>query len=382
VFIAIDTLRADRLGVAGYRRDGKSLTPNIDRLAGESVRFERVWAQAPNTPRSFPSFFASRYPSQLAVDKAFANYPNPTADNTFLFEALEKAGLVTRAHASHFYFDRAPGFVQGFTSFDNEGARDIAGSNKDIASPRIVPRATASLAELARGGKRFALFVHLFEPHSTYLEHEGYPITERGTAGLEQKYDYEIAYVDGWVGKLLEAIDREGLRDKTMVVLASDHGEAFGAHKAYGQKMFFHGQTLYDELLRVPLIIRVPGVAPATVATPTALLDLAPTIAEVMDVGRPQGFVGRSLVPALLGEAMQARPVFAELARAPSWDHEARAMISADGKHKLIHRDGGFELYDLAADPTEQRDLAATDTATLETMKQELVRFIEVDLAR
>jgi arylsulfatase A-like enzyme len=382
VIIAIDTLRADRLGAAGYRRDGTSLTPNLDRLIDESVYFERVWAQSPNTPRSFPSTFASRYPSQLLVDKPFANYSNPLPENVFVFEQLEDAGVVTRGHASHFYFDRAPGFAQGFTRFDNEGALDIAGSNKDIAAPRIVPRAEASLAELGKAGGRFALFVHLFEPHSTYVVHEGYTITEKGTASLAQKYDYEIAYVDGWVGKLLEAIDREGLRDRTMVVVVSDHGEAFGVHSAYGKKMFFHGQTLYDELLRVPLVVRVPGVAPRRVKDPVALVDLAPTIAEVMGVPSAPTFVGRSLVPAMLGEALPPRPIFAELLRAPSWDHEARAVISPDGKHKLIARDGGYELYDLEADPEERRDLSRSDAATLEAMKRELLRFVEVELTR
>ncbi len=94
-------------------------------------------------------------------------------------------------------------------------------------------------------------------------------------AGLAEKYDYEIAYVDGFVGRLLDAVDKNGLKDKTMVVVVSDHGEAFGVHRFAGQTMFFHGQTLYDELLRVPMLIRVPGVKPAVVDTPVMLVDLA-----------------------------------------------------------------------------------------------------------
>jgi choline-sulfatase len=382
VFIAIDTLRADRLGVAGYQRDGRSLTPRIDALAAQSVYFKRVYAQAPNTPRSFPSFFSSRFPSQVKVDKVFANYPNPLDDNTFLFEVFEQAGMATRGYASHFYFNRSPGFVQGFENFDNEGALDIAGSNKDSAAPRIVPKAVAGLAELAGSGRRFAVFVHLFEPHSTYLEHEGFPITEHGTAGLMQKYDYEIAFVDGYVGKILDALEQNHLADNTMVVLLADHGEAFGVHKVAGQKMFFHGQTLYDELLRVPLLMRVPGVAPAAVDDVVSLLDVAPTLADALGIDVPASFMGRSLVPRLLGQDLPARPAFAELMSAPSWKHEGRAVVSEDGAWKLIQRDGSFELYDLAADPEERNDLYQARPEVAAELEKRLVEFVEVDLSR
>ncbi|HWM88693.1 MAG TPA: sulfatase-like hydrolase/transferase, partial [Kofleriaceae bacterium] len=238
VIIAIDTVRADRLGAAGYQRGGKSLTPNLDRLAGQSAYFKRVYAQAPNTPRSFPSIFASRFPSQIKVDKEFQNYSDPLDDNVFLFEVLQAAGIKTEGFASHFYFDRAPGIRQGFDRFDNEGALDIAGSNKDSASPRIVPKVEARLAELARSKERFALFVHLFEPHSTYMVHEEFPLPSG--AGLSDKYEMEIAFADRWTGRILDAIEKNGLADRTLVVALSDHGEALGVHRVAGQKMYFH----------------------------------------------------------------------------------------------------------------------------------------------
>jgi choline-sulfatase len=384
--LVIDTVRADRLGVAGYQRDGKSLTPRLDALAAESVRFTRAYAQAPNTPRSMPSFMASRYPSQVVVDETFKNYPRVDDGNEMLFEVLQGAGLATIGVASHFYFRDERNFTQGFDRFDNEGALDIAPSNKDIASPRIVPRALAELDKLAAEKKRFAMFVHLFEPHSTYVEHEGFPVTERGTAALEQKYDYEIAFTDRWIGTLLDGLKEKGLADRTAIVIMADHGEAFGVHNFAGQRMFFHGQTLYDELLRVPLLIKVPGVGARTVDSVVQLIDVAPTIAELVGAKRPASWVGRSLVPALAGEVLAERAAHGELLPAPSWKHDAKAMVSGDGRWKLFYRisDSRYELYDLVADPEEKKDLwgkGGEAEAAGKKLQEQMLEWIEVGLA-
>lgn len=386
LIVAVDTLRADRLGIAGYRRDDYegSLTPRIDAFAKQSAYFSRAYAQSPNTPRSFPSIFASRYPSQIDdVKSSKTNYPNVVDDTNLLFESLKDAGYYTVGVASHFYFEKAPGIIQGFDEFDNEGAKNIAGSNKDIASPRIVPRVEAKLAELARTpDKKFAMFVHLFEPHSTYMKHEGFTYDKRGTDSLMQKYDFEIAYIDGWIGTLLDSLDKNGLADSTMVVLISDHGEAFGIHRFAGKRMFFHGQTLYDELLRVPVMMRIPGAKPIEITEPMALLDVGPTILDVLGIDRVSTNMGRSQVPRMLGQAMKPRPVFAELVPAPSWPHAAKSMVTGDGTHKLIYvtSEKRFELYDLSADPEERNDLFNQDKELAERLKAQLIEWIEVEL--
>lgn len=382
LFIMIDTLRADRLGVAGYQRAGKSLSPRMDELAKGSGYFTRAYAQAPNTPRSLPSIFASRFPSQIAVHKKFHNFPKVLDDNLLLFEVLQQAGLYTAGYASHFYFEERRNIHQGFDLFDNDGALDIKGSNKDIAAPRIVPKVAAKLAELGASKQRFGLFVHLFEPHSTYVKHEQFPITERGTAGLMQKYDYEIAFVDIWVGKLLDALRESGLDEDTMVVLLSDHGEAFGVHRVAGKKMFFHGQTLYDELLRVPLMIRVPGVEAGQYDDVVNLTDVAPTVVEALGVDRPESFLGHSLLGRMRGEVLTPHFGYGELLPAPSWNHSARMLVAADGRFKLYARtsDRRFELYDVRADPEERSELSGTEKEQLARMQEDLVRFVEVDL--
>ena len=104
------------------------------------------------------------------------------------------------------------------------------------------------------------MWTHLFEPHSSYMVHPEFPVSARGVEGLEEKYDYEIAYVDRWVGKLLAALESTGLAGNTAVVVLADHGEAWGEHKHY-----FHGQDLSEEQLRVPLIVAIPGRKPVQV---------------------------------------------------------------------------------------------------------------------
>ena len=395
--IFVDTLRYDRLGISGYQRDGKSLTPRIDAFAKQSIVFDKAFAQAPNTPRSVPSFLTSRYPSQVKVDKMFRPYPTVDDSNDTLFEAMQAAGFNTIGESSHFYFcdrkrypDTCNGVVtymnsnmtQGADVWDNSGALNIPESNKDIASPRILEKTVAKLDELAKSDKKFAMLVHMFEPHSSYMVHDGFPITERGTASLMQKYDYEISYQDSAIGKLLDHLDATGLSKTTTVVLMADHGEAFGVHTFAGEKMFFHGQTLYRELIHVPLIFRVPGVEPRVAHDVVQMIDLAPTIAALFGVPAPASWVGRSLVPALANKPLEPRPAFAELLRAPDWDHEGKSMITADGKRHVFFRisDSRWEIYDLEADPDEKTNIADSDP-NAKALQDQLAQWIEGPLA-
>ncbi|MEJ7604222.1 MAG: sulfatase-like hydrolase/transferase, partial [Kofleriaceae bacterium] len=379
--IFVDTLRADRMGYAGYQRDGKSLTPRLDALAKDAVVFTHAYAQAPNTPRSVPSFLASRYPSELAVDRDTRDYPMvKDAGNDLLFETLKGGGFKTIGMTSHFYFcaplppkegrrdpSICPGVapylnsnvLQGADEWDNSEAVDIPPSNHDYAGPRIVKKSIAKLEQLAKADGKFAMLVHLFEPHSTYMEHPGFPITERGTASLMQKYDYEIAVTDRYIGELLDALDKTGLASTTTVVVMSDHGEAFGVHNFAGQSMFFHGQTLYRELIHVPLIFRIPNVTGRVANDVVQLIDLAPTIAALFGVKPPASWQGRSLVPAIEGKPLPPKPAFAELLPADAWKHNARSMITADGKRHVFYviSDKRWEIFDLEADPLEKKNV-------------------------
>ena len=378
LIIFVDTLRYDHLGFTGYQREGASLTPRIDGLAKQSIVFSRAWSQAPNTPRSVPSFMTSRYPSQVHFDKQFKSYAKVLDDNDLLFESMKAAGFNTFAETSHFYFctkkrpkdcdygnPKDANIDQGVDVWDNSDAVDISPSNHDIAGPRIAKKAIAKLDELAAGKQKFAMLVHLFDPHSTYMEHPGFTY-KRGKDALMERYDYEVAFDDKLIGDILDELDKTGLAANTAVVLMADHGEAFGEHVVYGEADYFHGDTLYAELTHVPLMFRVPGLAPCMRDDVVQLVDMAPTVAALSGVPPAPTWVGRSLVPAMTcgkPSALPAQPAFAELLPEPMWDHDAKAMVTADGKRHVYYRksDNRWEIYDLEADPAEAKNIADGD---------------------
>jgi len=375
LIIAVDATRADRLGVAGYGRPaGRSLTPNLDALARRGAYFRRVWSQAPNTPRSFPSFVTSRYPSEIAWQKRSLNYSPLLPSNHTIFEPMAVAGWRPIGIFSHFYFTADRGISKSFAEWSDDGAKTIADSNKDIAAPRIVPRVIERLKKAAKTGERFVLWTHLFEPHSSYMSHAEFPTTLSGVQGLEEKYDYEIAYDDLWIGKILKTLDETKLSGNTAVVVFGDHGEAWGEHKIY-----FHGQNLTEEQLRIPLIIAVPGRAPVTSDHEAGLIDVGPTLLDLIGVPPPAHLHGRSLLPVIEGGALPPRPVFAELLPSTATpDHE---VIIVDRGQKLVHKvsERRFELFDLGADPKQMKNLADDPghKALLDELKAKLLAFEE-----
>jgi arylsulfatase A-like enzyme len=367
VLITVDTLRADRLGSYGYTRP---TSPRIDAFSAQGVRFANAYSQAPHTPRSFPSFLTSKLSSQVSWVKEFANYPEMKDENESFFEILQAEGYQTVAVASHHYFKPERKVNQGIENFINDNPGTIAESNEASKSPEIIPRAKKELEALAKSGKSFALWVHVFEPHSAYLIHDEAPNFGKT---LSDKYDNEVAYVDRYIGDLLDAIDQSPAKDNTAVILFSDHGEAFGEHKLY-----FHGQSLYDEVMHVPFVVRAPGVSPRVVNERIALLDLFPTVVELAHGKLPEGLRGRSLVPALLGKELsgsEERVIAAELLPYPNLNERHVAVYK--GKYKLIHKVTAnlFELYDLSADPGEKNNLYKVDKKATEEMTQVLETY-------
>jgi len=192
--------------------------------------------------------------------------------------------------------------------------------------------------------------------------------------GLMEKYDYEIAFTDLWVKKIFDALEKLGLARDTAIVVMADHGEAWGEHKTY-----FHGQDLFDEQLRVPLIIAIPGQEPHVFQDRVALVDVAPTLLDLVGAKVPAAMRGRSLLPRIQGGPPIEHPVFAELMPATAWPHHATMMI--DGGYKVIHRisDRRWEMYDLGRDPGEQNNLAAAPASrhTFEALRAKLLAFEE-----
>ncbi len=370
VAILVDTLRADHVGAYGYERD---TTPNIDALAKQAILFERCYAQSPHTPRSIPSIMTSRYPSHIDWWGPRRSYPKLKPSNLTLAEHLSANGVHTRLVASHFYFVPGKyGITQGFDVVDDKGAKSLPDSNKDTASPRIyakLVRHLEKLAAMSKEGKRFFLFVHLFEPHSTYMRHRPPDFFGKGWMDL---YDGEIHYADRYVGKILHKLDELGLSGSSAVMIFADHGEGNGEH---GFK--WHGQHIYNEVMHVPLVIRVPGLEPRRISTPVALLDVAPTIADLVGVGPAASFEGRSLVPGLVGRDLPEVPIYGQLLPYPYCKEEAHSLILGDWKVLYDRTGNTWSLFDLSKDPLEAKDLAAKVPEVLSRMQTRLTTWLE-----
>lgn len=374
IMVVVDTLRPDHLGYMGYSR---ATSPNIDALAKESIVFEDAYTTSPHTPRSMPPLMFGRYASHMKWKGATFNYPQVTPENVGLFEVLQEKGWQNTGYSSHFYFEPKRGLGQGFDSWDNDGAGTIKESNTDIAAPRIFAKVSRAIDALAarpkEGAKPFSMFVHFFEPHSKWIGHKEYPFGDDSAKGAERHinhYDSEIAYVDAYVGKLVQKLKDAGLYEDTIIVLTSDHGEAFGDHG-----LFFHGQNLYNEIIRVPLIMRVPKWKARRVEGPVSIIDIAPTLLNMQELTVPEDFEGESLVSAMLGQGgVPDRPVFAELLPYNNWKEHHKAVIHGDTKFITILTSGQKQLFDLKQDAKEKKNLAE-DKDRVAAMQKHLDAF-------
>ena len=381
LFITIDTLRADRIK--------PEIAPVLAELAGRSAHFTQVYAQAPNTPRSFPSFLTSRLPSEVHFVKQSLNFSPLTGKDATLFSALAQGGVQPFGVFSHFYLETKTNLASGFVEWQNPTARNLKDSNSDIAAPRITQAVIDKLKRLAQAQKsavgpaRFALWTHLFDPHSTYMEHAEYPVP-KGWKFLEARYDAEVKFTDKHVGLILQALRDAGLSERTAVVIFADHGEAFGEHKLGGEPLYFHGESLYNEVLRVPLIVHVPGQAGREISERASLIDLAPTVLDLAGVPLPASFRGRSLAPLVLGEPLSGEaprpPVVAEMLPCTAWPKNERAIVDTlDGVDYALYAkftDNLNELYNLKDDPKQQKNLALAEPAKVRELLRRHAEYI------
>ncbi|TXD34198.1 sulfatase-like hydrolase/transferase [Lujinxingia vulgaris] len=361
VMILVDTLRQDHMGYAGYERP---TTPRIDKLAEDATVFMDAYATSPHTPRSVPPLLFSNYASEMKWWGAQYNYPRVRPENVGMFEVLQEGGWRNQAFSSHFYFDERRNVHQGFERWDNEGALSIAESNDDIAAPRTWERLEPVIEQLGQERREkgdeaepFSLFVHFFEPHARWIGHKEYDFG-RGETTRERhinNYDSEIAFTDAYVGRVIDKLKEEGLYDEVVIVLTSDHGEAFNEHGHY-----FHGQTLYNPVVKVPLLVRVPGWFGRQVEGPVSIIDVAPTVVDLFGLTIPTEFGGRSMTDVMLGRSeVPQRPVFAELLPYTNWKEHHRAVVLGDEKLIVNFTLGLEEYFDLSVDPGEQNNLAA-----------------------
>ena len=412
ILISVDTLRFDHLGSSGYEYPN---SPFLDSLAAHGVVFEQALAQASWTLPSHMSLMTSTYPHTHQVENDNRTLPRSL---TTLGEVFRRGGYATIGFVSWIYVSARYGFGRGFEQYEElvpEPGPDGKRERSVVQAGPFVDRVVDWADQL--GDRRpYFLFLHLFDPHMSYeppLEHVraldppltdtragDYQLLKRYIKGLNQQpasvppalleqaralYDGEIRYVDEQLKRLFGRLEALGLLENSLVVLTSDHGEEFSEHGS----MEGHQWTLYDEVLRVPLLVLLPDRTRAgtRVSELVQLIDVAPTLLEATGLARPRTFEGQSLWSLLLG-ASRGRPG-SGLAYAAIQRFNQKYSLRTP-THKLIFtRDtgtnrlgvplrAGFELYDLEQDPGEQTNVFGTGLAVEARLQERLRKFMEL----
>jgi arylsulfatase A-like enzyme len=401
VFVSFDALQAAHVGALGYPRD---VTPTLDAVARESFVFRKAYSVASWTVPSSMTWFTGAYPSEHRLTNKYAVYrpgeqrpaklKELAPQLTTLAEVLRRDGYATGGFTGNAGVSGAFGFEQGFDVYFHE--HEAFGGLEQSA-----PRALAWLR--ANRGKKLFLFLHGYDVHGQHSPSAGYDyrFVDKGYdmryTGSEQEqealreeglekgkltlrdadvrfwravYDEKIARADEKFRDFLRQYDALGLTGKTLFVLTSDHGT-----EIYEHRRFDHGFSLYEELIRVPLFIKLPGQAASkSIADNVSSIDLMPTILDLLDVRVPEKarkqLRGASLVPAMKGEKV-GRDVFAET------DYREytykRAVVTPEG-WKLIRtmETKSRELFDLKADPGEAKDLARSESGRADELERKL----------
>ncbi len=335
LFISIDTLRYDHIGGNGETRP---LTPNLDAFADTTVRYTQARSHTSWTKSSMGTVMTS----QLAASHGLHQWEDaldPTAPT--LATTLDAAGFNTEGAVSHSAFDPDVNeFHHGFDRFDISSFSTRGYPADFLTSEEVTDVALERLDALLARPRRFMLWVHYFDPHTIYFDHDA--LLDLGTTPRD-RYGEEIAFTDLHLGRLL---DRIADHENVVVVVVGDHGEEFGDHGDLG-----HGHTVFDELVHVPLFLRAPGLEPGVEEGPVRLIDLSPTLLHLLGVEPPDTFTGQPFLP-----APHDLPLFMDLRRRT----DLRGVV--DGQLKLVWEltepPGSPVLFDLASDPGETTNLA------------------------
>jgi len=365
VVITIDTLRADRVGCYGYKA---AETPNLDRLAAEGVRFERAYTPVPITLPSHAVIFTGTYPMYNGMHDFSGN--NLNQQQPTLASILKQNGYATGAVLGSAVLDSRFGLNQGFDFYyDHFDFSRLQETNLDaMERPGNVVTDEALKWLQGHAQQKFFLWMHLYDPHHPYNPPS--PYSERHKS---QPYDGEIAFTDEQVGRVVRFLKARGLYQRTLIVVAGDHGEGLGEH---GEKT--HGFFIYDSTLHVPLIVKLPGgrnSRPARVSEDVSTVDLLPTVLDALRLTSPAQVQGKSLLPRLNGKGA-AGELYSEsfLPRLHFNWSELRGFQA--GKYHFI--DGPKpELYDLESDPKELKNLYGEKPAVAAELQGKLAAAIQ-----
>lgn len=328
VLVTIDCLRADVIATDAHAE----LLPNLTAFRRSAANFTDARSAGNMTIVALGSLFTGRYESQLAWSEQrtlHSRYPFPNNGASPRFPAvLGAAGVPSMAMSTLEWLNAKSGILRGFTE------EKLLSPTTDYAKAEDVMTAAVERVERHGAGPLF-LYMHLLDAH--------HPYTRGGLQGTEyERYLRELAIVDRELGRLITAVDQR-LGKRAIMMISADHGEGFGEHQSLR-----HGNHVYDEVVRVPLLVRGAGVVPRAIADSVSLIDLGPTVLDLFRVATPASFMGHSFVPALAGEPLKApHPIAVE-------SHGQVALI--DGGWKMIQgkRYGTIELYNLTLDPEEK----------------------------
>ncbi len=411
LLVTVDTLRADHLGCYGY---GRNTSPRLDELAQRSVLFEQALVQWPKTGPSVCSLMSSTYGSTSGVMRKTGKIPIPP-EYDYLAEILQDAGYDTRAMVTNPSLSRLLNYDQGFDEYGE------AFASPSLDADRVI-RFTQKMLLKRRLQEPWFLWVHFMEPHALYdppdrfiAEFDGDEVYRADTRppvpldpgvlggnktprafgeiepaayleGFDQvrdyvvRYDAEIRFFDDEFGKFLDWMEAQEKLRNTVVVFTSDHGESLGDHDYY----FQHGTYPYNACQRVPWLLALPEGAGKRVESPVGLLDLVPTLLDVLGLDPGWQFEGRSVLPFLdgAGASLTKRPVFAE-----SGYRDQFTISVTQGRHKLIRfgdpglaqERGGhvYELYDFLDDPGETRNLVDELPDVVSSLRELLDPYME-----
>jgi len=393
VLIVVDTLPAKQLGIYNSTLDN---SPTIDGLAKDGATFTMARSVSSWTKPSIASLFTSKPPSEHFVNSIKDKLPEREDTLAELFKAK---GYKTAGFVSHTIIGPRSGYQQGFDEYKQLNTHK--NTHAAITSPEVIDNGNQWLNSV--NDDRFFLFLHLFDPHFRYLDHEGYTQADdyKGdlkpkmslNALMRRKGDFtpedieylkdlqreEVAFTDHHISRLIEHLKSLGKYQDTIIVITADHGEEFMEHTSLG-----HTETLFDELLHIPLIFHAPGRVRALVDnTPVNLLDVAPTVFELATGETIKKARGASLAKSILAgeKAGLERDLFAEVAyRQVSQGDRLQpnliAVMSPDG-YKLIHDRGRsrWMLYNLNNDPEEKVNLATVEVDRVIELKKKLAKL-------
>ena len=427
VFIVSDTLRADYMGVYG----GAAPTPNLARLAEGGTLFERSYSLAPWTMPSMTGMFSSTYPPGLTpeVDRGLWvnqlwQYEAVHAEEGIATK-MRQAGYVTGALTSNAFLPVIPGLLVGFdvrvsahpillmragTLQHFPFLQDALGAVFPGLAPLRPHNTTLDMTRYTEAFLRrhrdepFYLWVHYIDPHAPYdppamyrtgegpwpffypysggeqwgvpILGQNFEITPVDRPYVQSLYEGEIQYVDEYVGRVVAMLTELGLDENTYVVFTSDHGEELWDHGQWG-----HGQSLHEELVRVPLIFSGPNIMPQRISYPVSAIDLTPTLADLVGVSPAAAWRGASLEPRLRGQLFDAayQPIFAQATSNKAWPHPQQMVVL--GSYKLVRGSGaeadGVVLYDLEGDPRETKDIAEAEPARTAAMKGLILAWLD-----